>query len=70
MKPIKATYRGQPIFILYVNKFIEYALVSYKEDGTGLFKVGRSDLSDVTDEELNKILIQQELIEQERKKGP
>lgn len=69
MKTLKATYRGEPIFIHYVGKFLEYLLISRKDDGTGMFKVGTSEVSDITEKELSKLLIEQELIEQERKKG-
>lgn len=69
MKTLKAKHRDEDIFIHYVSKFLEYALVSRKEDGSGMFKLGISEIGDVTEQELYSLLREQELIEQERRKG-
>lgn len=67
MKTLSAKYKGETIYIHYVSKFLEYALVSREEAvNTRQFKLNTTELTDITEEEMYKKLRMQE--EEEQKK--
>lgn len=47
MEQKTATYNGQKVYVHYLCRSGRYALVTYKEDGTGKFKVGISEIKDL-----------------------
>lgn len=67
MKTLTAKHNGEITYIHYVSKFLEYTLVSYEVDGTKRFKINVRELTDVTEEDLLKMLREQELNEQGRR---
>jgi len=68
MKAIDAFYKGEPVYIHHLSKLIECALISYSKDPEKLFKVEITDLTGITEEELYRVLRNQEIEEQFRKK--
>lgn len=54
MKTLIAKYNGENIYIHYVSNFLEYVIISRDPEPVKQFKVGMSELTDITEEELIK----------------
>lgn len=64
MKTITAKYNGELVYIHYVSNYLQYVLISREPEPVRQFKVGFSDLTDITEEELIKMVRDRILEEQ------
>lgn len=69
MKTLEAFYNGEQVYIHHLSKLLEVALVSYSKDPVKMFKVDIRELTGLTEEELYRILRDQEVEEQLKRKG-
>lgn len=67
MKTLTAKYNGENIYIHYVSNFLEYVIISRGPEPVKQFKVGTSELTGITEEELMKSV--RDRILQEQIKG-
>lgn len=68
MKTINAFYKNEPVYIHHLSKLLECALISYSKEPERMFKVDIRELTGITEEELYRVLRDQEIEEQMNKK--
>lgn len=69
MKILEAFYKGEQVYVHHLSKLLEIAIISYSKDPIKMFKIDVRELTGLTEEELYRILREQEVEEQLKKKG-